>query len=337
MTSNFLTYFRVVIVIEGLVLLPCVSPAADRPIPSEKSCKLDPIQRPPVEATVQLLPGISAEVVLDRRATLKKKRALADAKSKYEIEFDEVGTLAMQADVLNRIMQSAVSSARTHANETCEFSISTFGGTTNWSRPPTFNFHADGKGRKCTSFSYPCGLPQMTCSRDALGIPSCTVDQPMCTQTQKFDLANWSVSLSGSFQISPDSDANTIAINVVSGSPVVDVSGSGEVAQILSNVGLLPILQTIDPNLGFNVPSTAIPSLGRLVAINAPADVPASPILTGATWTPIEDTQSGKFANVGIAYTQVLVVRYDFGCLVAKCLRQSKTEDEYAQCVLGRD
>jgi hypothetical protein len=298
------------------------------------SCNLSPIVRPPLRNTVALQPGLATNIVLSRRVSMQQKRT--DDGTKY-IEFNENGELKMQPDVLGRIMAQAISTMRSHAGETCQFSISTFGGSANWAVPPGFHIDADGKGRKCTSFDLPCGLPEEHCEI-RWDFQKCETHTPMCTQRQVFDIGDWSMSVAGTLPISIGSDSNTIVINATRGAPNIDTGGSGEIADILNHVGLLKIFQNIDTSLRVDVNFDVIPSFGRLLSINAPTEaVASSRKLVGADWVQIRDTEAGQFSGVGIGYTQFFSLPESTGCLAAGCFRKSVTDEDFAKCILGTD
>jgi len=156
----------------------------------------------------------------------------------------------------------------------------------------------------------------------------------MCVHQQAFDLANWSMTVSGTLPIKVGGDGKSIDIDVVRGDPIIDTSGSGEVAGILNSIGLLKIFQNIDTSLRVNLNFDFIPTVGRLLSITVPTDQTASPILLSANWTRVTNAPSDKFSPVGIAYVQSFGIKEHSGCLVAKCLRSSADDEEFTKCVL---
>jgi hypothetical protein len=301
---------------------------------SHSSCNLSPIKRPPVDGTINLQPNSPTAYELRRSVSMQLKTTPDASKTKY-IQFDETGELALAPNSLSGMVTTAVGKMRSRAGETCQFSISTFSGSANWAIPPTVTVKADGKGRKCTSFSYPCGLPTVHCDT-VLGVPvNCYPEQPMCLATQATDIANWSMSVSGVLPIKVGDDGKSFDVNVVRGQPVSDTGGSGEVAQILDSVGLLKVFANIDTSLKTNVSFDSIPTVGRLLSVIAPIDVVASSKVQSVKWLSVGNTGSGKFSSVGISYTQSFALKLKPGCLVAKCLRTSANDVELAKCVLG--
>jgi hypothetical protein len=314
----------------ALILIPLDARSADQKIPP-RACNLSPIIRPTLAATVDLQPGLTADILLDRRISMK--RGVTPDGTKY-IEFSETGQIALQADVLSRLIAQSLNQMRSHIGETCQFSISSFEGSANWAIPPSFQVSAAGGARKCTSFSYPCGAPQVTCPHNDPF--DCQWTTPTCTAVQKFDIGDWSVSVSGTLPLTVQPDSLALEIDAVRGDPVINTGSNGVIAEILNAIGLLKIIQNIDTSLAVKVDFDVIPSLGKLISLDAPTDPVASPRkVDSASWVRIDDTQQGKFSNVGIGYAQSVGLPEQTGCLKAKCLRRSRTDDQYATCMLA--
>jgi hypothetical protein len=302
------------------------------PRPKKGTCDLSKIIRPPISAKVDLQPGISADVLILRTATMQK----AGSPDSPHIDFTEVGTVAIESDALGRIMNNSVNAMRARAGETCQFSISTFTGSATWGTPPSFRVYADGKGRKCTSFDYPCGPPEVSCEW-RWDYQKCTTWMKMCTARQVFDLGNWDMTVDGTLPITADPSSNRININAARGEPVVNTGGVGAIADILKAIGLLKVFQDIDTSLRIDPSLDIIPSFGKLIAVNAPQDVTGSPRLVSANWVPVGDTKNGQFSTAGIGYVQTFSLKEPSGCLAARCLRKSSSNQDYVDCFLSGD
>lgn len=309
-----------------------VSLAAEVEVP--KACNLSPITRPSVGGTINLQPNSPTAFELSRSVTMQIRTASDANKTKY-IQFEETGKIALAPDALTTVMTAAVAGLRSRAGETCQFSISTFSGTADWAIPPNFQIRADGQGRKCTSFSYPCGTPSIHCDTK-WGIPyNCYPQQPMCLATQATPISDWSMSIAGQLPIKLGDDRKSFNVYAVRGDPVIDTGGSGEVAKILDAVGLGKIFANIDTSLKNQVSLDSIPTVSQILSIIAPSDQLGPAQIQAVAWTNIPNTQSGKLSSVGISYNQSFSVKLKSGCLLAQCLRNASRDEEVSNCVLN--
>ena len=283
------------------------------------------IERPKVYAQIDFL-GVSVDIALRRRISFK-------IQDNNAVQFNEEGIIALSSKAINRLVDVKLAPLRANMRESCQLSISSLSGSTFAATPPTFQIYSDGKARKCTSFDVPCGY-ETRCDANIAGVQVCYPSAKMCRVEQSVDVGNWKIAANGRLLLGKSDGGDLMQFSSTIDNTSNDSQGSGFIADLLEQLGLLKLFTNITGSTS-SVEASSFPTTGKLFVISSPANVIGTPQLNQVSWVSGLATEADRFSQIGISYSQSVKFRRSSACRASYCLARTQTDDDYLKCFVS--